>query len=63
MSWFVFVVRLATGYTADERDRIIAGMRNHEVGAAELFPLHPPSGPFIARSSGMPPACSRSRNR
>lgn len=38
MSWFVFVVRLATGYTQDERDRIIAGMRNHEVGAADYFP-------------------------
>jgi perosamine synthetase len=38
MSWFVFVVRLATGYTAEERDRIIAGMRNHEVGAADYFP-------------------------
>jgi len=38
MSWFVFVVRLATGYTVDERDRIIAGMRNHDVGAADYFP-------------------------
>jgi perosamine synthetase len=38
MSWFVFVVRLATGYTVEERDRIIAGMRNHEVGAADYFP-------------------------
>ncbi len=38
MSWFVFVVRLATGYTQDERDRIIAGMRNHDVGAADYFP-------------------------
>lgn len=38
MSWFVFVVRLATGYTQEERDRIIAGMRNHDVGAADYFP-------------------------
>ena len=38
MSWFVFVVRLATGYTAEERDRIISGMRNHDVGAADYFP-------------------------
>lgn len=38
MSWFVFVVRLAAGYTAAERDRIISGMRNHEVGAADYFP-------------------------
>jgi perosamine synthetase len=38
MSWFVFVVRLAAGYTAAERDRIISGMRNHDVGAADYFP-------------------------
>jgi perosamine synthetase len=38
MSWFVFVVRLATGYTQEERDRVIAGMRNHDVGAADYFP-------------------------
>jgi perosamine synthetase len=38
MSWFVFVVRLATGYTTEERNRIIAGMRNHDVGAADYFP-------------------------
>jgi perosamine synthetase len=38
MSWFVFVVRLVAGYTQEERDRIIAGMRNHDVGAADYFP-------------------------
>ncbi len=38
MSWFVFVPRLAAGYTREERDRIIRGMRNHEVGAADYFP-------------------------
>lgn len=37
MSWFVFVVRLKPGYTRLERDRIIAGMRNHEVGCADYF--------------------------
>jgi len=45
MSWFVFVVRLATGYTAEERDRVIRGLHNHEVGAAPYFPcihLQPP---------------------
>jgi perosamine synthetase len=45
MSWFVFVVRLATGYTQEERDRIIRGLHNHEVGAAPYFPcihLQPP---------------------
>ena len=38
MSWFVFVVRLATSYTSEERDRVIKGMRNHEVGATDYFP-------------------------
>lgn len=38
MSWFVFVVRLTDQYTAEERDRIIAGMRRHDLGAAAYFP-------------------------
>jgi len=38
MSWFVFVVRLASSYTRAERDRIIQGMRRHEIGAADYFP-------------------------
>jgi perosamine synthetase len=38
MSWFVFVVRLATSYTPEERDRIIAGIRRHDVGASDYFP-------------------------
>jgi perosamine synthetase len=38
MSWFVFVVRLATSYTIEERDRIIAGLRRHDVGAGDYFP-------------------------
>ena len=38
MSWFVFVVRLAAGYTREERDRVIAGLRIHEIGAGDYFP-------------------------
>lgn len=38
MSWFVFVVRLTTGYTQEERDRVIQGMRIHDIGAADYFP-------------------------
>ena len=38
MSWFVFVLRLTHEYTREERDRIIDGMRRHEVGAAPYFP-------------------------
>ncbi len=54
MSWFVFVVRLATGYTQEERDRVIAGMRNHDVGAADYFPcIH--LQPFYAEQFGFRP--------
>jgi dTDP-4-amino-4,6-dideoxygalactose transaminase len=38
MSWFVFVVRLAAGYTREERDRVIGGLRMHEIGAGDYFP-------------------------
>ena len=38
MSWFVFVVRLSDLYGHTERDRIITGMRRHEVGASNYFP-------------------------
>lgn len=38
MSWFVFVVRLQTHYSADERARVLQGMRNHEVGVSDYFP-------------------------
>jgi len=38
MSWFVFVVRLAAGYTQAERDRIISGLRTHEIGSGDYFP-------------------------
>ncbi|MBC7835252.1 MAG: DegT/DnrJ/EryC1/StrS family aminotransferase [Phycisphaerales bacterium] len=37
-SWFVFVARLASAYTREERDRIIQGMRRHEIGAGDYFP-------------------------
>ena len=38
MSWFVFVVRLSDVFGRVERDRIITGMRRHEVGAGAYFP-------------------------
>ena len=38
LSWFAFVVRLTDQYTHVERDRIITGMRRHEIGAANYFP-------------------------
>lgn len=54
MSWFVFVLRLATTYTQDERDRIIRGLRNHDVGAADYFPcIH--LQPFYREQFGYEP--------
>jgi len=38
MSWFVFVVRLTSDYSVDDRDRVIAGLHNHDIGAAPYFP-------------------------
>ena len=38
MSWFVFVVRLAPTYSSAERERIIRGLRAHDIGASDYFP-------------------------
>ena len=38
MSWFIFVVRLSDRYTREDRDRIIEGLRRHDIGAAPYFP-------------------------
>ncbi len=38
MSWFVFVVRLASNFTQEDRDRIIEGMRRHDIGVSNYFP-------------------------
>lgn len=52
MSWFVFVVRLAAGYTREERDRVIAGLRMHEIGAGDYFPcIH--LQPIYQRAMGL----------
>lgn len=54
MSWFVFVVRLSTTYSQDERDRIIKSMRNHDVGAGDYFPcIH--LQPFYREQFGFRP--------
>ena len=37
-SWFVYVVRLAPEYDRAARDRIIAGLRRHEIGCSNYFP-------------------------
>ena len=38
MSWFVYVVKMSDLYGAKERDRVIDGMRRHEVGCSNYFP-------------------------
>jgi perosamine synthetase len=54
MSWFVFVIRLADTYTVEERDRIIAGLRRHDIGASNYFPcIH--LQPFYQKQFGFKP--------
>ncbi len=38
MSWFVFVVRLTDQFGLTERDRVITGLRRHDIGCANYFP-------------------------
>ena len=38
MSWFVFVACLSDVYGRVERDRIITGLRRHDIGASNYFP-------------------------
>jgi perosamine synthetase len=41
MSWFVYVVRLAERYAREERDRILAGLRERGIGCGNYFsPIH-----------------------
>ena len=50
-SWFVFVARLVDTYDREARDRIINGLRRHEVGASNYFPcIH--LQPFYQRRFG-----------
>jgi len=51
MSWFVFVVRLAEGFTMARRDRILRQMQNRNVQVSNYFPpVH--LMPFIAEKFG-----------
>ncbi|MEM6392206.1 MAG: DegT/DnrJ/EryC1/StrS family aminotransferase [Planctomycetota bacterium] len=51
MSWFVFVVRLGPSYDSESRDRVIAGLRRHEIGASNYFPcIH--LQPFYRKAFG-----------
>ena len=53
-SWFVYVVRLAPEYDRASRDRVIAGLRRHDIGAANYFPpIH--LQPFYRKRFGYTP--------
>ena len=54
MSWYVFVVRLTDQYTARERDRIVVGLRRHDVGCSNYFPpIH--LQPYFKQKFGFKP--------
>ena len=65
-TWFVFTIRLEAGYTAEERDRIIVGLRNHDIGSAPYFPciqLQPPYREQFGFQSGTFPIAESISNR
>jgi len=53
-SWFVYVIRLAPEYDRAARDRVIAGLRRHDIGASNYFPpIH--LQPFYKKQFGYAP--------
>ena len=51
MSWFVFVVRLANGFTLEQRDEILQQMKNQNIQVSNYFPpVH--LMPFMAEQLG-----------
>jgi len=51
MSWFVFVVRLADGFTLDHRESILRAMRNKSIQVSNYFPpVH--LQPFMVETFG-----------
>lgn len=54
MSWFVFVVRLEATYTGEERERVLGGLRGHDIGCGDYFPcIH--LQPFYREQFGFEP--------
>lgn len=50
-SFFVYVIRLADNYTVEDRNNVIAGMRNENIGCSAYFtPIH--TQPFIMQKLG-----------
>ena len=53
-SWFVFVLRLASDFDHVERDRVLQGMKRHDIGASNYFPcIH--LQPFYRETFGYAP--------
>jgi perosamine synthetase len=51
LSWFVFVIRLGKGFTAEQRDRILQQMQSRNIQVSNYFPpVH--LMPFIAEKYG-----------
>ncbi|MBA7479851.1 GDP-perosamine synthase [subsurface metagenome] len=51
MSWFVFVLRLADGFTRPQRDIVLKAMRSRNIQVADYFsPVH--MQPFMVRQFG-----------
>ena len=59
-------MRLEASYTREDRDRIIQGMRRHDVGAADYFPcihLQPPYRDRFGYEPGHAPIAERVSQR
>ncbi|MEW5825430.1 MAG: DegT/DnrJ/EryC1/StrS family aminotransferase [Candidatus Bipolaricaulota bacterium] len=51
MSWFVYVIRLADRFSRDDRDRVLARLRDAGIGCRDYFtPIH--LQPYIAAALG-----------
>jgi perosamine synthetase len=51
MSWFVYVVRLASRFSREDRDRILRGLKSNGIGCNNYFsPIH--LQPFYAKTFG-----------
>lgn len=54
LSWFVFVVRLADRFTQDQRDAVLATLREEGIGCSNYFsPIH--LQPFYRKEVGTKP--------
>ncbi len=65
-SWFVYVVRLSSGFGPDERDRVIDGLRKHDIGASNYFPcihLQPFYRSVLGDLSGRYPVAERASGK